>query len=83
VIEDEPLTDRRQPAAGGLMHPEVERILRQHGLLIGWSPNTVTPVKSAQRREAEEQRARAGHQPGQRSITDLHRGAMRTLGAGR
>jgi hypothetical protein len=81
-LEDEDPTDRKAPRRGGQVHSEVARYLAQADALLGredpHGANRTTPVKSALQREAEEQRARAGHAPGLRSITDRHRGALRT-----
>ena len=72
--------DARQPARGGQTHPEVERLMRENGSLLGISSNTTYAPKSGAQREAEESHARAGHQPGEYSIPDLDRGSRRTLG---
>jgi hypothetical protein len=65
-------SDCRQPSRGGVMHPEIERLAREHGLYFGPpAGNASYPLKSPQRREAEERRARPGHQPGMFSIPDL------------
>jgi hypothetical protein len=61
VVTDEEPTDHAQPARGGAVHPEVERLLRDHGALLGFDPNTRHPVNSAARRAREEARARPGH----------------------
>jgi hypothetical protein len=78
----EPVVDRitgRQPRRGGVMHPEVERLAREHGLYLGPpAGNETYPVKSAPQHEREEVRARAGHQGGLFSIEQLHRQAMRS-----
>ena len=83
TVEDEDPTDHAAPRRGAVMHPEVERILRQHGVLLGWDQNTTTRPKSAAQREAEERRARAGHQAGRFSIQELHRAAMRSAHSSR
>jgi hypothetical protein len=75
--------DGGQPARGGVMHPEVERLAREHGLLVGWSPNTTYPVLSPRERERAERRARPGHQAGLFSIEQMHRKAMRSAASSR
>jgi hypothetical protein len=59
AIEDlgEDHTDHRQPSRGGQVHPEVARLLREHGLLLGLDPNTRNPVPSARERERAQRRA--------------------------
>jgi hypothetical protein len=78
----EPIVDRitgRQPAKGGVMHPEVERLAREHGLYLGPpAGNERYEVPSARERKRQERRARPGHQAGMFSIEELHRGAMRS-----
>lgn len=84
VVEDEDdYTDRRQPSRGGVAHPEVARMLREHGALMGINPNTVYPVRPAREREAAEQRARPGHQAGLFSMQQLRRGALRSATSSR
>ena len=80
VIQDEDPADGRQPGKGGVLHPEVERIAREHGLYFG-GVNERYPVKSAAQREREERRAHHAR-PG-RTIEDLHRTAMRSAGSSR
>lgn len=43
--------DRSQPAKGGVIHPEVERILRDQGSLIGVRHYESFPPKSPERNE--------------------------------
>ncbi len=76
VIRDEDPADRRQPGKGGATHPEVERLLRDHGLLLGLDPNSSAVPKSAAVREREERRAHHAR-PG-RTIEELHRSAQRS-----
>jgi hypothetical protein len=66
-----PQNDGGQPARGGVMHPEVERLAREHGLLVGWSPNTTYPVLTPRERERAERRARPGHQSGLFTIPEM------------
>ena len=73
---DQPSTG--QPAKGGVLHPEVERIAREHGLYFG-GVNETCPVPSARERERQERRARAGHQGGLYDIPQWHRGATRMM----
>jgi len=61
VIEDEDPVDRTNPRRGGQVHPEVARILRQHGVLVGFDPSTTTRPKSQAQKDREERRARRGH----------------------
>jgi hypothetical protein len=83
VIEDEDCTDHAAPSRGGVIHPEVDRILRQHGVLVGYSGNESHPVKSAAQREREERRAEGGRPGGLRTIQELHRAAMRSAHSSR
>ena len=73
--------DGGQPARGGVMHPEVERLAREHGLLVGWSPNTTYPVPSAA--ERERQQRRATNRRGMFTIQELHRQALRSAASSR
>jgi hypothetical protein len=83
AIEDlgEDPTDHRQPAAGGVPHPEVERLLREHRLLLGLDPNTRHPVPSA--RERERGQRRATNRRGGFDIEQLHRQALRSAASSR
>ena len=82
VIQDEDSTqDRRQPDRGGVLHAEVERIAREHGLYFG-GVNERYPVKSAAQREREQRRA-APTRPGAFSIEELHRSAQRSASSSR
>jgi hypothetical protein len=62
VIEDEDPTDHANPSRGGAIHPEVRRILEQHGVLVGYDGGSerIRP-KSPALRAAERRRARPGH----------------------
>jgi len=61
-----------QPARGGVMHPEVERIAREHGLYLGPpAGNERYPVLTPRERERAERRARPGHQDGLFSIPEM------------
>jgi hypothetical protein len=83
AVEDlgEDPTDRRAPSRGGDVHPEVDRLLREHGLLLGLDPNTVHPVKSA--RERERAQRRASTRRGLFGTEQLHRQAMRSATSSR
>ncbi len=82
VIKDEDTRDSRQPGRGGVVHPEVERLLRARNALMGLDPNTVHPVKSAAERERGERRAQTTRRGG-RSIEELHRSATRSATSSR
>jgi len=61
-----------QPAKGGIPHPEVERLAREHGLYLGPPAGNATyPVLSPRERERAERRARPGHQAGLFSIPEM------------
>ena len=76
--------DGGQPARGGVMHPEVERLAREHGLYLGPPAGTGRyEVPSAAERERQERRARAGHQGGLFTIQELHRQARRSATSSR
>jgi hypothetical protein len=81
AIEDEDHTDHRQPSRGGEVHPEVDRLLREHGLLLGLDPNTRHPAPSA--RERERAQRRASTRRGLFSAEELHRQAMRSAASSR
>jgi hypothetical protein len=69
-----------QPRKGGVMHPESERLAREHGLYFN-DPNTVHPVPSAA--ERERQQRRATNRRGLFSIQELHRQALRSAASSR
>jgi hypothetical protein len=52
--------DTRQPARGGKMHPEVERILRKHGLYFGDMNQSHPPRSPAQRERGQRRAERSG-----------------------
>jgi hypothetical protein len=81
AIEDEDHTDHRQPSRGGEVHPEVDRLLREHGLLLGLDPNTRHPALSA--RERERAQRRASTRRGLAGMEAMHRQALRSATSSR
>ena len=69
-----------QPRRGGVVHPEVERLAREHALYFN-DPNTVYPVPSAA--ERERQQRRATNRRGLFTIQELHRQALRSAAGSR
>jgi hypothetical protein len=71
-----------QPRKGGVMHPEVERLAREHGLYLGPpAGNETYPVPSAAERERQQRRATTRR--GLFSIQELHRQALRSAAGSR
>jgi len=62
------------------VHPEVERLAREHALYFN-DPNTVYPVPSAA--ERERQQRRATNRRGLFTIQELHRQALRSAAGSR